>query len=711
MNPRTLESERKNLSDAVAKRYVDRSAPRGGMLEKVEREGVFHAAGVVSSVRRVAHMTVTEGFALTPTRQEMRAREAMAPKTLEALIGADDSDPINFLGRGEVARRAVCRLTFGGQPVGTGFLVAPGVLITNNHVVGSAADAREIIAEFDFELDSDDQPRVPVVRFVLEPDRLFVTSGVDALDFTLVAVRDVSQSGNQRLSQYGWIPLDPRIDKILIGEPIILIQHPRGELKRVCLFAAELVDKLEKHLHYTTDTDHGSSGSCAFNRSWQLVALHHASTTAPDSSTYRGRPVIVNEGVRVSSIITALQDGDIGDSMKADAERAFALLTAPSTLGNGRPQGPKLESLPTTMDVAEQTHRAPLVLERTSIRSKPANHFADRPVADFGYKGAFLGQGLEVKLPSLADGIASDAAKTTDGGTELRYTHYSTVHSISRRLPILTAVNIDGSQSMKLGRTDRDFEAADIWFYDPRLPHGLQIGPAVYDRTDFDFGHMVRREDPIWGGEDNLLRMANDDTFYMTNCAPQHHDLNTRTWLRLENAILEAARAGGRKVSVFTGPVLSPQDPMVLDVQVPLAFWKIVAYAEDGQLRAHGFMQWQKQLVEDIRVRPEALDGLENVQEYQVPIADIARVTSLDFGVLIDADEMKITLETVADRGTLRRRLRESMIDPLLATLREPADRHEPVYRTERMKQKAKPTTPSTGPMPVDPAKKPSPAV
>ena len=69
-----------------------------------------------------------------------------------------------------------------------------------------------------------------------------------------------------------------------------------------------------------------------------------------------------------------------------------------------------------------------------------------------------------------------------------------------------------------------------------------------------------------------------------------------------------SARNAGAKVSVFTGPVLAPQDPTVLGVQVPTAFWKIVAYSAGGRLRAHGFMQWQIRLVRDIRVRPEALE-------------------------------------------------------------------------------------------------------
>jgi hypothetical protein len=123
---------------------------------------------------------------------------------------------------------------------------------------------------------------------------------------------------------------------------------------------------------------------------------------------------------------------------------------------------------------------------------------------------------------------------------------------------------------------------------------------------------------------------------------PQHSDLNQRTWLQLENAVLSAARDNKVKVSVLTGPVLSPQDPTVRGVQVPTAFWKIVAYRAGGRLRAHGFMQWQTELVDDVRRRFEAFDELGAAAQYQVPIRDIARDTSLDFGPLIDADDEEL---------------------------------------------------------------------
>jgi endonuclease G len=611
------------LTEGIQRRFAQRRDRRNELKIVIDRDGILKAAGVAAAVGRAAHMSPQEGSVLM-RRRAGENQEA----NFEAIMGIDDSDPVNFLGRGQLAARAVCRLT-AGRKVGTGFLVAPGVLLTNNHVISDRDEARDTTAEFDYELDLDDQPRSPIQRFALDPDSLFVTSDAAAgLDFTLVAVKPSNSSGGV-LEGFGYIPLDPHIDKILIGEPAIIIQHPRGEQKRVCLFSAELVDKLDDYLHYMTDTDHGSSGSCVVNRSFQLVALHHASV--PSGEQRRGHDWIVNEGIRVSSILNALETGA---RIEGDGDAALDLVTRPDVVRDGRVQpGRDTEALRRRSRRSGQ--RAGIAALETKLAAQPDDHFSERDPEHHGYKADFLGVALP--LPQVAAALQDDVAVTVDGESELKYTHYSVVHSVSRRMPWFTAVNVDGRLSRSLGRTDRDFEAADKWFLDPRLEEAVQLTPDLFDRTDFDFGHMVRRQDPVWG-DLNTSRMANDDTFYITNATPQHHDLNTKTWLRLEDAVLEGAREGKLKVSVLTGPVLAPDDPTVLGVQVPTAFWKIVAWVEQGRLRAAGFTQSQSKLVARLKVRPEAFDQLERVEEFQVPIRDIARATALDFGPLIRAD-------------------------------------------------------------------------
>lgn len=78
------------------------------------------------------------------------------------------------------------------------------------------------------------------------------------------------------LGPFGWNRLIEVEGKAVVGDCLSIIQHPGGELKQLALRENELVDVLEFHLHYLTDTGRGSSGSPVFNDQWEVVALHHS---------------------------------------------------------------------------------------------------------------------------------------------------------------------------------------------------------------------------------------------------------------------------------------------------------------------------------------------------------------------------------------------------------------------------------------------------
>lgn len=636
------------LTRMAKERYEQRREVRERKLADVETKGVLAAAGPDAAYRRALHMTVSEG------------------RVMEARLGAtDDLAPINYLGRGMLAARGVCRLLRDGEWFGTGFLVAPGLLLTNNHVIESADEAARFTAEFGREMGLDDRPASPVVTFSLDVADAFVTSPYrGGLDYTFIAVRALSDDGTAAIEDFGWLPMDERTDKILEGEPCVIIQHPLGEPKQICLFGSELVDRPDDHIQYMTDTDHGASGSPVHNRHWQLIGLHHASTRVDHRR--RGRDMAVNEGIRVSSIVRSLRDvvnvvpAD-GISPAAAAAAVLARITDPAVLGDGRPMTlPRRESSATTAPTLlgpPSGHEA----RATVIGRRDHDHFDSRTDEHFGYKPEFLGGEAPVPLPVLLGALEGDAARLVhdEGEYELKYTHYSAVQSVSRRMPIFTAVNIDGAQSKSLNRKDRKYEsrpearlqsasalaleaAADKWYFDPRIAESAQMTAPIYDETDFAFGHVTRREDPVWGRL-QTARMANDDTFYMTNCATQHMSFNSGTWLALENAVLGAARNNRIRVSVFSGPVLLPDDPEVMGIPVPAAFWKIVAWVEGDELRSRAYLKPHRSFVDRIlgveRRRLESLPELAD-QPHEATVADIARVTSLDFGVLVDADEL-----------------------------------------------------------------------
>ena len=267
--------------------------------------------------------------------------------------------------------------------------------------------------------------------------------------------------------------------------------------------------------------------------------------------------------------------------------------------------------------------------------SHPASFFEGR----VGYEENFLGSGaLKVPLPGLGS-LAADAADPVDvvatNGKFLNYTHFSVAFSSSRRIPIFTAVNINGDEAKKIKRKD------DKWFADLRLPKNVQLTQEDYGHPDIDRGHMVRREDPNWGPM-NIAQVANDDTFHYTNAAPQHARLNQgkTQWLGLEEYVLSNARTHGLSISVFTGPVLRDDDPSLENgVQVPEEFWKVVVAIdeESGELRSTGYVLSQGKLIGDIT---EAF-VFGQYRTYQVPVKTIAEATGLDFKGLIAADALR----------------------------------------------------------------------
>jgi len=236
-----------------------------------------------------------------------------------------------------------------------------------------------------------------------------------------------------------------------------------------------------------------------------------------------------------------------------------------------------------------------------------------------GFDEAFL-EGFPVPRPRCVGRAAGDEAPLKSGaGNVLHYSNFSVVMSKSRRIALYTACNIDGQASKKIKRD------TDAWFYDDRIDRALQAGEELYRANELDRGHLVRREDPVWGAQ---AALANDDTFHFTNCSPQHSGLNQILWLGLEDYILQNARVHGLRICVFTGPVLRDDDMVYRGMKIPKEYWKVVALHTDERPSATAYMVSQGKLIEDL----EFVFG--RYKTYQVAIAEVEELASLDFGEL-----------------------------------------------------------------------------
>ena len=250
-----------------------------------------------------------------------------------------------------------------------------------------------------------------------------------------------------------------------------------------------------------------------------------------------------------------------------------------------------------------------------------------------GYNDEFLG--TTVPLPQLDSSIRNSAAPLLKDPSqiELKYTHFSVIQHKERATPLMTAVNIDGSQF-------KDLERKGTWVFDGRIAREHQMGNEAYKDNDFDRGHLVRRKDPQWGSQ---AEGGSNDTFVYTNSALQHCDLNQKTWLDVENSVLYGAVATHEKKTVFSGPVLRDDDPvfdndgkMALPTKIPQAFWKVEVWNDPTVgLQAEAFVISQKELIGHPKsnVPYEQMTPMQ-MQTHRITMPELEELTHIHFGNL-----------------------------------------------------------------------------
>ncbi|QRZ12460.1 DNA/RNA non-specific endonuclease [Paracoccus methylovorus] len=283
----------------------------------------------------------------------------------------------------------------------------------------------------------------------------------------------------------------------------------------------------------------------------------------------------------------------------------------------------------------------------------PLESYDDRP----GYDPGFVLQSHPLPLPGpgrWADDLVHltpEARQQSRDDSELRYTHFSVRMAQSRALPLCSACNIDGS------RSDHSVPRSDIWRRDPRINTGLQNLNEGYGHDHqglFSRGHMTRRKDPNWGPPE-IAQRADADTFHITNAAPQRQGFNAGIWLALEDYVLDNTDRANLKVTVITGPILSPDDPVYYNRRIPTAFWKILAFvhAGTGALTTIGYRRSQMDYL------PRPAGGrfvFGDFRDSQVPVRAIAQESGLDLAAYAELDvmagagpEMEIRVASTAD--------------------------------------------------------------
>ncbi len=256
---------------------------------------------VESRVRRLLRRREPE----TTDEKKRQDLEGEINLMFEKIHRGADFLPAQFLSRGDARAGAVCRIST-PDSLGTGFLIARGVLMTNNHVLSNREDAADSVAQFDFE--EGKQTRAVAIR----PRDLFLTD--ERLDFTIVACDTEGLDGIEP------IRLLRNPETATRNERVNVIQHPRGRRKEIAIHDNKVTRVKDLVLHYETDTEPGSSGSPVFNNEWDLVALHHAGVRRPNNSAE-------NEGIRISAIVAHLLDSSRGAGRRESLRRVLDTVT------------------------------------------------------------------------------------------------------------------------------------------------------------------------------------------------------------------------------------------------------------------------------------------------------------------------------------------------------------------------------------------------
>lgn len=354
----TIIDLQKDILHAAAKRYEDREKGRADRARSIER-GEWTKAEDANRIRTRLKRKGMPPVAVEALIEEADGAGRNTTSMLERIIKGNQLQQVNFFDGGSRLARAVGRVVIrsgGGSTLGygTGFMISPQLLMTNNHVLPDLNTAANSTIEFDYFAKRDGSIADPVT-FMFDPDTFFLTDA--ALDFTLVSVTATGVRG-EPLAGRGWTPLVRESGKALVGEPVNVIQHPRGEPMQIAIRENPIVDIVDDFLHYSADTLRGSSGAPVCNDVWEIAALHHAGVPRRNkdggillkdgkvwdgsSDTIDQIDWLANEGVRISRIVAHVDARNLDPVRRGLYDAAFAAPPEPGSqapVGGGLPGG------------------------------------------------------------------------------------------------------------------------------------------------------------------------------------------------------------------------------------------------------------------------------------------------------------------------------------------------------------------------------------
>lgn len=182
-------------------------------------------------------------------------------------------------------------------------------------------------------------------------------------------------------------------------------------------------------------------------------------------------------------------------------------------------------------------------------------------------------------------------------------------YNYQARVPVWAAWQLTREQVLSCAPRPTQFQP------DPALPRHMRSDPADYRRSGFDQGHIVPNGDLTWH------RQGQQDSFFMSNIAPQLPALNRGLWRELEGVVRAWAFERGDLI-IQAGSVLTMPPPRTIganQVHVPVAFYKLITHVQSGVTLAF--------LLEHTDNQPT------HVRHVQTSVMEVSRRTGIQFHV------------------------------------------------------------------------------
>lgn len=205
-------------------------------------------------------------------------------------------------------------------------------------------------------------------------------------------------------------------------------------------------------------------------------------------------------------------------------------------------------------------------------------------------------------------------------GTLICRTGYATLNDVKAKLPIWSAYVSDGKSSIGCAIRKNNFAP------DNSLRKGDRAELIDYAKSGYDMGHQIPAGDQAYSLE------TEDQSFLLTNMAPQTPRLNRGTWKLLETYIRAWAVESNNNFLIYVGPVYSDESKTIgpNNVVVPDAFYKIVA--DLGSKKAYAF------------IMPQTATG-NDLSKYQVTVNEVELLTGIRFAIATQYDlDKKVAL-------------------------------------------------------------------